>query len=531
VTVDNPTPASDAPETSLMEAFWLYRWSSLFIVVMVAVAAAGLTAFVFNTSSATARFAVTDPRGSVYLRQGVSTDTSFISYTVQRAAFAQSADVLRRAAKIIKDEGGRAYSLAHLRSVVKTKSNPDGAIVSVTASAESMRAAARIANAVVTAYRELTKKEIKKQRDEIQTAIEQEREQIGQEQDQATVDGNLYRALGEGLTDLQTKENDLRISPADDGITFTDDADPNQPESTGLVRNTVVGLAVGALFAAVVAFLRATSRTSSARRRPKETPVGGIAPVPLQAPASGPGPVPGRPARRGLFGRRRAQREAASTIDLAAILDRSIGRVDEHEPTEYQPPNRRLTSSLDQGTHEAPEVLSQPPDSRPRFGVSGPAQNADDELRHGAAPGPGHPSVRHADTPAADLPSVDERPAQPNGSVGHLGSSARDVGEPPTLVLSTPPGSLTARGKRKTQERRQAGREDQGKPAPSSDRAAAPTARDPESDRPQASEDHDPAQPSMQEILTRVFGSPQADAREAEAPTETTKREAPTQDR
>jgi hypothetical protein len=35
----------------------------------------------------------------------------------------------------------------------------------------------------------------------------------------------------------------------------------------------------------------------------------------------------------------------------------------------------------------------------------------------------------------------------------------------------------------------------------------------------------------MQEILTRVFGSPHADAREAEAPTETTKREAPTQDR
>jgi capsular polysaccharide biosynthesis protein len=531
VTVDNPTPASDAPETSLMEAFWLYRWSSFFIVVMVAVAAAGLTAFVFNTSSATARFAVTDPRGSVYLRQGVSSDSSFISYTVQRAAFAHSAAVLRRAAKIINEDGDRSYSLAHLRNVVKTKSNTDGAIVSVTASAESMRAAATIANAVVTAYQDLTEDQIKKQRDAIQAAIEQEREEIEQKLDQASLDSASYSALREGLRDLQIKEDDLSAPPADDGITFIDEADPNQPESSGLLRNTVVGVAVGGLFAAVVAFLRATSRTSSARRRPQETPVSGITPVPLPAPAPGPAPVPGRPARRSFFGRRRAQREAASTVDLAAILDRSIGRVDEHEHAEYQPPNRTLTSALDHSTHEAPEVLSQPLDSRPRFGVSAPAQNADDELRQDAAPGPGHPSARHADTTAADLSSVDERPAQPNGSVGHWGSSAREVGEPPTLVLSTPPGSLTVRGKRKTQERRQAGREDRGKPAPSSDRAAAPTARDLESDRPRASEDHDPAQPSMQEILTRVFGSPQADAREAEAPTETTKREAPTQDR
>ncbi len=531
MTVDNPTPASDAPETSLMEAFWLYRWSSFFIVVMVAVAAAGLTAFVFNTSSATARFAVTDPRGSVYLSQGVSTDTSFISYTVQRAAFAQSADVLRRAAKIIKDEGGRAYSLAHLRSVVKTKSNPDGAIVSVTASAESMRAAAVIANAVVKAYRDLTEKQIKKQRDEIQTAIEQEREEIRQEQEQGTPDGNLYRALGEGLRDLQTKENDLRTSPADDGVTFTDEADPNQPESTGLVRNTVVGVAVGGLFAAVVAFLRATSRTSSARRRPKETPVGGMPPVPLPAPASGPAPVPGRPARRGLFSRRRAQREAASTIDLAAILDRSIGRVDEHEPAEYQPPDRRLTSSLDQRTHEAPEVLSQPPDSRPRFGVSGPARNADDELRHGAAPGPGHPSPRQPDTRAADLSSVDGRPAQPNGSVGHQASSGRDEGEPPTLVLPAPAGSRPARAKRKTRERGQAAREDEGEPAPNGDQTPPPAGRDLESDQPEDRKDHDPAHASAQEILTWAFGSPQAETGEADPPTETATREAPTQDR
>jgi capsular polysaccharide biosynthesis protein len=531
VTVDNPTPASDAPETSLMEAFWLYRWSSFFIVVMVAVAAAGLTTFVFNTSSATARFAVTDPRGSVYLRQGVSSDSSFISYTVQRAAFAHSADVLGRAAKIIEDGGGRSYSLAHLRSVVKTKSNHDGAIVSVTASAESMRAAATIANTVVTAYKDLTERQIRKQQDAIKTAIEQRREEIKQALEQSQLDSAAWSGYREGLRDLEIKENDLNTPPADDGITFIDKADPNQPESSGLVRNTVVGLAVGGLFAAVVAFLRATSRTSSARRRPKETPVGGIAPVPLPAPASGPAPVPGRPARRGLFGRRRGHREAASTIDLAAILDRSIGRVDEHEPAEDQPPNRSLTASLDHSTHEAPEVLSQPLDSMPRFGVSAPAQNADDELRHGAAPGPGHPSAHPADTPAADLSSLDERPAQPNGSVGHLGSSARDDGEPPTLVLSVPPGSLPARAKRKSRKWGEASRKDRGQPAPSGDHAAAPTAGDPGSDEPHASRDHDPAQDSVQEILTRVFGSAQADAREAEAPTETAKREAPTQDR
>jgi hypothetical protein len=42
---------------------------------------------------------------------------------------------------------------------------------------------------------------------------------------------------------------------------------------------------------------------------------------------------------------------------------------------------------------------------------------------------------------------------------------------------------------------------------PGGDQTAAPAARDPVSDEPQASADHDPARASAQEILTWVFGS------------------------
>jgi hypothetical protein len=165
----------------------------------------------------------------------------------------------------------------------------------------------------------------------------------------------------------------------------------------------------------------------------------------------------------------------------------------------------------------------------PRFGRSRPAQDAGDHLQHEAASADRHPSASQPDTPA-DTSSVGVRPVQPNGSVGHGGSSPGDDGEPPTLVLPTPPGSRPARARRKTREREQDGREDRGKPASSGSQTSAPP-RDLRSDQPKANTNHDPAHASAQEILTWVFGSPEAEAGDADEATEAVKPEAPTPDR
>jgi hypothetical protein len=122
VAVGGPNPNPDTGETSLLEAFWIYRRSSLAIALTAAIASGVLTAFVFDNVTASARFAVTDPHSTVNLRQGVSTDAGFASYTAQRAALANSAAVLVRASKIIDEEGGPKLKLAYLRDVVKTKS-------------------------------------------------------------------------------------------------------------------------------------------------------------------------------------------------------------------------------------------------------------------------------------------------------------------------------------------------------------------------------------------------------------------------
>jgi capsular polysaccharide biosynthesis protein len=268
VTVNGAATAGEARETSLLEALWLYRRSSALIVAAFGIAAALLTMFVLGTVRATAHFAVTDPRSTDYLRQGVSTDTSFISYTAQRAAFAHSQDVLKRATQIIGQQGGRRYSLQRLRDAVEAKSDPNGAIVSVTASAPTTREAARIANAVVVAYQDRSAAQFKVQMEEQLASIVQSLKALATRLDEVSPTGSVHAALLESLAQTQIKEVDLRqdLARLGSGTSFVDQADPNQPAKSQVPANTIIGLAVGALLAAVVAFLRATSSPARASR-------------------------------------------------------------------------------------------------------------------------------------------------------------------------------------------------------------------------------------------------------------------------
>src|SRR4051812_47580192 len=112
------TPSTPAPEISLVEAVWRYRLMSVLIVLSCGLAAVGATQLLFGGATATARFAVTDPTNTNSLHMGVVSGAGYATYTAQRAAFAQSAPVLKRAADIIAGGNGPHFTLEVMRASV-----------------------------------------------------------------------------------------------------------------------------------------------------------------------------------------------------------------------------------------------------------------------------------------------------------------------------------------------------------------------------------------------------------------------------
>src|SRR5512139_4068605 len=157
-----PTPA---PEISLVEAVWRYRQMAILIVLACLFTALGATQLLFGSVQATARFAVSDPNATTSSRMGVTSGAGFATYTAQRAAFAESAPVLRRAAEIVKSQGGPSFTLEQMRASVSTATKTDGGMVEVTAAGSTMQLAAGKANAVVQAYQELTAQGVNGKRD------------------------------------------------------------------------------------------------------------------------------------------------------------------------------------------------------------------------------------------------------------------------------------------------------------------------------------------------------------------------------
>jgi capsular polysaccharide biosynthesis protein len=262
---------SPPPETSLIEAVWRFRWSSLFIVVLCGLLAVGATEVLFRKVQATAKFAVTDPQTTDLLHQGVSSGQNYGTYTAQRAAYAQSASVLERAAQIVAPKGGSPMSLQSMRTSVSTVANPAGGIVVVTATASDMPRAAGIANAVVQSYEDLTAADVRNRKNQLLSDIQGQETKVSGELATARSGTKAAGSLSDQLTSLRAKESALVADITDygSGVQFVDQADPSEIPPSKVPVNGVIGLAVGLLIACVVAFLRATTpqgwRTNTAR--------------------------------------------------------------------------------------------------------------------------------------------------------------------------------------------------------------------------------------------------------------------------
>jgi capsular polysaccharide biosynthesis protein len=257
------TPPAPVPEISLVEAVWRYRLMSVLVVLACGLASVGVTQLLLGGTQATARFAVTDPTNTNSLHMGVVSGAGYATYTAQRAAFAQSAPVLKRAAEIIVSGNGPHFTLEALRASVHTASKPDGGVVEVVASGSSMAIAATTANAVVQSYQELTTQAISGRRDAQLKAINNAERKVAAEL--AIARGRDAALLAANLAKLQTQESQLLAddSGGNDGVQFVDQADPTASAPSKLPQNAVIGLAVGVLVACVASFLRASAPTRS----------------------------------------------------------------------------------------------------------------------------------------------------------------------------------------------------------------------------------------------------------------------------
>jgi capsular polysaccharide biosynthesis protein len=485
VTVNGAATAAEVRETSLLEALWLYRRSSALIVAAFGIAAAVLTMFVLGTVSATAHFAVTDPRSTGDLRQGVSTDSSFISYTAQRAAFAQSQDVLKKAAQIITQRGGPRYSLPHLRDAVEAKSDPNGAIVSVTASASTTREAARIANAVVAAYQDLSAAQFKVQLEDQLASIVQSRKALATQLDEVSPTGSVHAVLLESLAQTQIKEVDLNqdLARLGKGTSFTDEADPNQPAKSKVPANTIIGLAVGALLAAVVAFLRATSRPARASR--PDADEGRMALAPREKPRGA------RAARLEARPKANPQILVDSLAEAEARVSELQGELERYRALTPPGPSRKAGTGGKQPTSPreivAKGVISADEESFPQS--NGSRQTSSQELQE--APTVVLPILR------SGKGTKTSGPDEPHDGTGEESSA-----HPATSRSATRPISSSAPGRAPTEAEPERAAADRGTGE---------------------AKEEDSAQSSAHEIFDRVFG------RDVGTPSDITTRDAPSQ--
>jgi succinoglycan biosynthesis transport protein ExoP len=238
----------------ILPSIWRYRWQSLLIVVAFSAVSAAAGVFTAGAVTASSDVALTYPSAINVLSPGVSGDASLARYTQQRAAFATSDDVLDRVA--VKVPG---VSLSGLRKDIAVEPSAVANVMTITAQGKNAEAATSLANAAADAYREATAARVTAgTKDAVASYAAREREI----EDELSKDNASPQSVAAATTLSQLQETTANLQTDSktfaDGVDFTrraqlaDATVPGPP-----IRQLALGVIVGLLVAAVVAWLRA----------------------------------------------------------------------------------------------------------------------------------------------------------------------------------------------------------------------------------------------------------------------------------
>jgi succinoglycan biosynthesis transport protein ExoP len=253
------------PAPRLFEALSRYKWSSLCLalaIVAISVVVAAVTAPRGVTSTATIVLKApmhstsginTDPTNS-----GQLSEASFVRYVQQRAVFLTSDRVLIQARTIMPG----APDLTTLRADVTAAAATGGQSITLTVSADTADESTSIGNAVIQSYRDLSRGDATATANASIAALTAERNQLLADQPTpakgATTQPSAAITQQLATIDADTAAINVELSQFGDGVSFANGA-VAQPSAFGkdLLRDGAIGLALGILVAAAVAWARA----------------------------------------------------------------------------------------------------------------------------------------------------------------------------------------------------------------------------------------------------------------------------------
>ncbi|HEX3785467.1 MAG TPA: AAA family ATPase [Pseudonocardiaceae bacterium] len=256
------------PAPRLFEALIRYKWSSLcltLVIVAISVAVAAITAP--RGVVATSTLALKAPLHSTEVGTDITgsdqlSEASFVRYVQQRALFLTSDRVLDQARTILSNPP----DLDSLRTEVTATAATSGQSITLSVSAANASQAEGVANAVVESYRDLSRSDATASANQALAQLATQRSQLlaaapppptGKG---ATTTSPATAALTQELANLdeQSAAIGVAVSQFGDGVTFADSA-AAQPSVFGkdLLRDGAIGLALGLVVAAAIAWARA----------------------------------------------------------------------------------------------------------------------------------------------------------------------------------------------------------------------------------------------------------------------------------
>jgi len=237
----------------VFEAVSRFRWTSLLIVVIVTVLSAGVGFALGRGVTASAQIVLRTPGTSDVVGVVATTESTFVRYVAQRAIFATSEPVLSAAAGKLA-----GTTVDDLRHEVTAVADLSGHSITVTATAGSADAAARIANTMVTAYQSQSREQVQQASTSALAALNAQRRQVvAAAKGGGTIETS---SASQTVSDLDQRVSEIGVAASvfGSGVSFVDQADPAAAVSHRLpLRETAAGLVLGALLAATVAWLRA----------------------------------------------------------------------------------------------------------------------------------------------------------------------------------------------------------------------------------------------------------------------------------
>src|SRR4051812_20000375 len=163
----------DSDVVGPVQAFWRYKFVVIPICVLAGLLGAYLGYSMGGTTKATTAMYLTDPRGVPLFRNGSTAPADFATYTMQRAQFAQSSDVLAKVATEVSGD----ETVDTLRDAVAATGGADGGIV-VTCRKRNPARAIEICESITDAYRSLSLEEAHRKADITVAALEQARDAL-----------------------------------------------------------------------------------------------------------------------------------------------------------------------------------------------------------------------------------------------------------------------------------------------------------------------------------------------------------------